>query len=80
MSDTTKSARPEIYPYNIAKAEALAAALGMSQSQMVNYLIEAASVEQITTLKLVDNRTKQVVTSVRKRRSDDSMRGYDPLG
>ena len=69
MSDFTKPKQVEIYPYNVKKAEKLADALQMSTAEMVNYLIDTATIEQTTTLRLEDPTTKRATTFTRRRTS-----------
>lgn len=66
MSEMPKPKQVEIYPYNVEKADKLAAALGKSTAEMVNYLIESLAVQQITTLQITDRRTGRSLTVVRR--------------
>lgn len=73
---TTKSKQVDIYPFNVKKADALAEALRMSYPEMVNFLIEVVTVEQLTQVRLQDPVTKRTVTFTRRTSSDLS--GYKP--
>lgn len=66
MSEAPKPKQVEIAPYNVQKADQLAAALRMSNAQMVNYLIESVSIEQITILHISDQQTKRTTTVTRR--------------
>ena len=66
MSEMPKPKQVEIYPYNVEKADKLAAALGKSTAEMVNYLIESFAVQQITTLQITDRAPVAVLTVVRR--------------
>jgi hypothetical protein len=64
--------RVDIYPYNVEKSNQLANALGMTHAQMVNYLIEAADVQQLTSITFENKQTKKKFSTLRKSGS------YDP--
>jgi hypothetical protein len=67
-----KNQRTDIYPHNIEKATTLARSLNMTVTEMVNYLVESADVQQLTKITFEDTRTKKSVSVIR------TSRGYKP--
>lgn len=80
MSDELeKESRAVVYPYNRKKADALIEALrSRSLSDMVNYLIETASVDQITEITFTNQTTHRSFVTRRRTGGDPLTRDYRP--
>lgn len=65
--------RPVIYPHNIDKVEALIRASNLQNAtQLVNYLIECAEIEQLTKITFQNDRTKKSFSIIKQ------TNGYNP--
>lgn len=60
MSNPIQDKRAVIYSYNVKKAAELVTALNMgSETEMINYLIESADIQQITKITFQNDKTKK---------------------
>lgn len=60
-----RSQRTDIYAHNTDKANKLADSMNMSVTEMVNYLIESADVQQLTKITFEDRNTKKKFSTIR---------------